>query len=163
MIGCVFPLSLWADKKPEIRPHSMRFTARHIEPNGIGYDQGYTTLEGFFSPPEPWKGVWFPFLDARGHLFNDGKWAANGGLGLRYLKCSRIWGATAYYDYRDTKHGPFNQAALGLEALGEVWDFRINGYLPFGSKVSKAYNTKFSRFQGNQVLLLQRQQLLWPG
>ena len=32
----------------------MRVTARHIESNGIGYNQGYTTLEGFFSPMSPW-------------------------------------------------------------------------------------------------------------
>ena len=28
----------------------MRVTAQHIEGNGIGYNQGYTTLKGFFSP-----------------------------------------------------------------------------------------------------------------
>jgi len=31
----------------------MRIAMRHIEPNGIGYNQGYSTLECFFSPSSP--------------------------------------------------------------------------------------------------------------
>lgn len=34
----------------ELGPYPARVTVRHIEPNGIGYKQGYTTLEGFFAP-----------------------------------------------------------------------------------------------------------------
>ena len=100
-------------------PRPMRVTARHIEPNGIGYNQGYTTLEGFFSS-DPWGGAWYPFLDLRGHAFNNGKLAANAGIGVRYLSGSRIWGGNFYYDYRNTKHQHYNQVALGLEALGQV-------------------------------------------
>jgi hypothetical protein len=68
----------------------IKITLRHIESNGIGYDQGYTTLEGFFHTSDPTQ--WVPFLDLRGHVFNNGKLAANVGLGLRHIRSSRIWG-----------------------------------------------------------------------
>ena len=79
-----------------------RISIRHIESKGIGYNQGYTTLEGFFVPIPSLNTGWVPFLDLRGHLFNDGKPAANGGLGLRYVD-SRVWGGNIYYDYRKTQ------------------------------------------------------------
>ena len=72
------PSSCGMSQKP------MRITARHIESKGVGYDQGYTTLEGFFSPVECWNTRWTPFLDIRGHVFNNGKFAANAGVGVRY-------------------------------------------------------------------------------
>ncbi len=127
-------------------PHSKRpnrVTIRHIEANGIGYNQGYTTLEGFFSPIYPWgKGEdWVPFVDLRGHVFNNGRLAANAGLGLRYIS-NYVYGINAYYDYRDTYRQHYNQVAAGLEALGEIWDFRINGYLPVGRKNSRFYHTQ---------------------
>ncbi len=75
------------DEQPLNRP--FRIMARHIEPGGIGYHQGYTTLEGFFSLYNGWN-HWLPFLDARCHIFNDGRPSVNAGLGLRYLKNHRI-------------------------------------------------------------------------
>ena len=144
-------------------PRPMRVTARHIEPNGIGYNQGYTTLEGFFSSSKPWGDGWFPFLDLRGHAFNSGKLAANAGVGVRYLLGSRIWGGNVYYDFRNTKHQHYNQVALGFEALGEVWDYRINGYLPVGNKTSPFYNTQFSHFKGNSAFLSRMYQFAMKG
>ena len=93
----------------------MRLTARHIEANGVGYNQGYTTLEGFFSSPNLERKDWVPFLDLRGHVFNNGKWAANAGVGARYLDDTRVWGGNIYYDYRNTTHQHYNQVALGVE------------------------------------------------
>lgn len=68
-----------------------RLSIRHIEGGGIGYSQGYTTLEGFFAP-NPEGLPLMPFLDLRGHVFNNGKMAANGGLGLRGILGSRAYG-----------------------------------------------------------------------
>ena len=59
-----------------------RITARHIDPNGIGYNQGYTTLEGFFPLYNGWD-KWIFFLDTRAHVFNNGKPAVNAGIGTR--------------------------------------------------------------------------------
>lgn len=44
-----------------------RLTARHIEAKGIGYTQGYSTLEGFFTHPDWTHGTFIPFLDLRAH------------------------------------------------------------------------------------------------
>ena len=91
----------------------MRATVRHIEGKGIGYNQGYTTLEGFFAP-DPEKIAVMPFFDLRGHVFDNGKLAANGGLGARWRWGCRAYGVNAYYDYRDDRRG-FNQVGVGLE------------------------------------------------
>ena len=136
----------------------MRVTARHIEGNGVGYNQGYTTLEGFFSPVHPWE-FWVPFLDLRGHVFNSGKLAANAGMGIRYLTSSRVYGVNAYYDYRNTHHQHYNQVSAGLETLGKMWDFRINGYLPVGTKTSSFYRTKFEEFKGNSIIISRKREL----
>ncbi len=137
----------------EVGPYPMRITMRHIEPNGIGYTQGYTTLEGFFAPGDFCRGSWLPYLDLRGHVFDHGNLAANAGLGLRYLGERRVWGANAYYDYRNTHRLHYNQAALGFEMLGERWDFRINGYLPVGKKRSHGFSLKFDHFAGHNLFL----------
>ena len=96
-----------------------RTTIRHIESGGIGYEDGYTTFEAFLaSDPSQWKVT--PFLDARGHVFNNGKWAANAGVGLRALWRNRAYGINTYYDYRNTGRFHSNQIGVGLETLGEA-------------------------------------------
>ena len=166
--------SLYCVSSPEQNPPAedvcgnskrpMRVTARHIESNGIGYNQGYTTLEGFFSPLSPWGDCeqWVPFVDLRGHAFNDGRLAANAGLGLRYIT-NYVWGINAYYDYRDTHHQHYNQFAAGLEALGKIWDFRINGYLPLGRRNSKYYHTKFDKFEDHYLYLSRKKEVSMKG
>lgn len=134
-------------KEPEAKEtcglscHPHRIEARHIEANGIGYNKGYSTLETFLTVPSTLKKRWVPFFDARGHVFNDGKWAANAGLGLRYLG-RHVWGINVFYDYRKTQHQHYNQIGAGLEMLGKLWDFRINGYLPVGEKESPFFQEK---------------------
>jgi len=140
-------------------PRPMRLAVRHIEAKGIGYRKGYTTLEGFF----PWVGDnWIPFLDLRGHVFNDGKFAANAGLGLRYAN-SRIWGANVYYDYRKTHHHHYNQIDFGLESLGTRWDFRANGWVPIGTTKSGHFDTAFDGFQGHHLILSHKREFAMAG
>jgi len=141
----------------------MRIVGRHIDPGGIGYGEGYTTLEGFFSPTRPFGGDWVPFLDLRGHLFNDGKPAVNAGTGVRYISCSRVWGINAYYDYRKTNRQHYNQVAAGLESLGKVWDFRINGYLPVGGKSSPFWGHHFDHFKDNYAYLSGKKEFALKG
>lgn len=138
----------------------MRVTARHIEAQGVGYDRGYTTLEGFFSPVESWKNEWTPFLDLRGHVFNNGKFAANAGIGVRYLNTSRLWGVNFYYDYRNTTRLHYNQISMGFESLGRVWDFRLNGYLPVGTKASRSYDIHFERFRGHSLYVSRKREFV---
>jgi hypothetical protein len=139
-----------------------RTTIRHIESGGIGYEDGYTTLEAFLaSDPSQWTVT--PFLDVRGHVFNNGKWAANAGAGLRTLWKNRAYGINTYYDYRNTGRLHSNQVGVGLETLGELFDFRINGYLPVGTKISDPYDTAFRKFSGHHMILSQKYQSAMKG
>ncbi len=159
IFAAIFPLSAFAaaqQKQPS------RAAVRHIEQGGIGYDKGYTTLEVFLaSDPSQWTVT--PFLDLRGHIFDNGKWAANGGVGLRALWGSRIYGINTYYDYRNTGRFHANQIGAGLETLGELFDFRLNGYLPVGAKNSSLYDPVFGAFSGHYMLLLQKRQTAMKG
>ncbi len=162
----MFPLSAFAGLQNEgdVCSSSTHYRAglRHIGGGGIGYTDGYTTLELFLAPdPSQWEVI--PFLDARGHIFNNGKGAANAGIGLRALCENGIYGINAYYDYRNVGRFNSNQIGLGLEALGKVLDFRINGYLPTGKKSSGPYGTAFEGFSGNNLLLSQKNQSAMKG
>ncbi len=145
------------EKSPQEGPspwgYPLNVGLRYTSPKGIGYSSGYTTLEGFFAPSCPWKDRWVPFLDLRGHVFDSGKFAANAGVGFRYLTNKYAFGFNGYYDYRDTKRQHYNQAALGFEFLSNPWDFRINGYLPVGKKTSSRFGTGFYAFEGHHLLL----------
>lgn len=136
-------------------------TVKHIEANGIGYKKGYTTGQLFISPNLDRS---LPFIDLRGHIFNDGKWAANGGIGYRFLAShGRIYGANAYYDYRETSRRHYNQVGAGLETLGERLDFRINGYWPVGKRSSRWFDTKFSGFSTHNIRLKEKQEFVMRG
>ena len=155
---------LIADEPCDITVMPERLTARHIEAKGIGYNQGYSTIEGFFTHPDWTSGKFVPFLDVRGHIFNNGKPAANAGVGLRYLD-SMVWGLNAYYDYRKTEHQNYNQVALGFEALGlgEVWDFRLNGYFPVGRTKSHFYHPKFHKFKQHHMIISLKKEFAMTG
>ncbi len=152
LLNTAFSLSLLAqDQSYYIDDYpSQVVTARHLEGSGIGFGKGYTTLEGFFTVPlvKDWI---VPFLDLRGHAFNDGKLAANAGIGGRFLLNSRCQavGVNAYYDYRDTHHGHFHQIGAGFEYLSPRWEARANGYFPVSVKIGPAYGPAFDHFSGH--------------
>ncbi|MES2199994.1 MAG: right-handed parallel beta-helix repeat-containing protein [Chlamydiota bacterium] len=135
----------------------LQIALKHIEGKGVGYHEGYSTLEGFFAPTHKITGNWIPFIDARMHLFNNGLPAANAGVGIRYLS-KRAWGLNTYYDFRKTNHSNYNQVSLGLESLGKIWDFRINGYLPVGGKLSSPFDIKFGHFSGHSMILKRKKE-----
>ncbi|MDP1834675.1 MAG: right-handed parallel beta-helix repeat-containing protein [Chlamydiales bacterium] len=139
-----------------------RAAFRHIEGGGIGYKDGYTTLEMFMSSDE---GQWdvTPFFDARSHVFNNGKWATNIGCGIRAPRGNHVYGINTYYDYRNGGRLRSNQLGLGLEALGELFDFRINGYLPVGKTTGSPYDPIFGTFSGNNLLISQKYQCAMKG
>lgn len=158
---CFTSIALAEPTCPDGEKH-YRASVRHIEAGGIGYNQGYSTLEVFLAP-DPGKWCVMPFLDARGHVFNNGKWAANAGGGIRGILGCRTYGISAFYDYRNTKKIHYNQIGLGLETLGKLWDFRINGYLPVGKKISSPYDTQFNRFSGHRMILTRKFQFAMKG
>lgn len=140
----------------------VRVGVRHIESGGVGYNTGYSTVEAFASSDMGMCPFVF-FGDARGHIFNNGRWAANAGLGVRGLFWDRALGLNAYYDYRDAKHLIGNQWGIGLESLGTFVDLRVNGYLPFAKKVSESYDTRFDFFSGHQMYLSQKKKMALKG
>jgi hypothetical protein len=146
-------------------PQSIRIDARHLEYQGVGFDKGYSTIDLFLSNAEPWIQHNVFFLDLRGHVFNDGKPAANAGVGWRYLFDShcRAFGFNTYYDYRKTIHKNYQQAGAGLEYLTPRWEFRANGYLPFGSKVSHHFDLKFDRFSGHSFYVSRKHEFAMAG
>jgi len=137
---------------PDIEPHQIN--VRHTEHKGIGYNRGYTTLEGLFTFS---RDKYIPFLDLRGHVFDDGRLAANAGIGTRYVldPSKSMVGINTYYDYRNLKHAHFNQWGVGLEGFYGRWELRLNGYLPVGTKrvVSDHHlnGITFKKFQGNNL------------
>ncbi len=161
MLCCGPVLGAVVDTNCGVQP--MRASIRYSTPKGIGYKTGYTTQEVFLAP-NILKGGWLPFLDLRGHVFDNGKLAANAGIGLRRLGSSRVWGVNGYYDYRNTSHQHYNQVSAGLESLGRVWDFRINGYFPIGRKQSPYFHrSTFYAFQGNSMLIKNKRDFAMKG
>ncbi len=159
-ILCLFSLQ---SIKANIIDTPLQIEARYDSLKGIGYDKGYTTLSAFLKVPYNSNKNGFPFLDLRGHVFDDGKLAANIGLGWRYLNKGRIFGINGYYDYRNTEELHYQQGGFGFETLGSVWDFRINGYIPFGTQEVIQMTNTFAGFQGHYLLASACKQFAMKG
>ncbi len=137
--------------------HSDMIYFKHIEGKGVGYQEGYSTFGAFITPFSRFSQV-LPFLDLRGHVFNHTwKFAANAGAGVKYLSDSAwVFGAAAYYDYRQTNKSHYNQASLSFEFLFNRWEIRGNGYLPFAGKThtkrhSEVATYQFDHFAGHNL------------
>lgn len=126
-------------------PWVTRFNAKHIFSEGVGHDRGLTTLE-WFLPLEQDSETEMWFGDFRAIMFDDAEFGGNLGLGYRHYHADhdRIYGINAYWDFRDESSLLFNQAGLGLETLGQVFDFRLNGYIPTVNDASQRLPFTFS-------------------
>ncbi len=134
--------------------HMMHASLRHNEARGIGYKQGYTTLEAF-GITDRWNTYFLPFFDLRGHLFNNGNYALNAGAGVRHLfsKIDHVLGVYLYYDWRQEARLNVHQVTPGIELLGERMEYRLNAYLPFGKTQSHFYGLKFDKFKKNNFFI----------
>jgi hypothetical protein len=141
-----------------------RVSFSYTDGKGLGYTEGYSSLDLFLSQPLCQKRL-VPFADLRGHVFNSGRFAANAGLGVRWLDEShkRIWGFNAFYDYLQTSKQPYNQVSFGLEALGNAWDVRLNGYLPVGQKRTNLYELEYENLSQTGFLLKGKEQFAMNG
>lgn len=144
--------------------HTMHIGLRHTEARGVGYNDGYTTLEGF--------GIYngntsaMPFVDLRGHVFDNGKFAGNVGLGGRsfFPSFEHVLGYYLYYDVRQDTHGlTAQQLSPGIELLGDRMEYRINGYFPIGDRKSHKYGADFDQFDGHHILLKTKQRRVLTG
>lgn len=136
----------------------------HAEGKGLSYNVGYTTI-GLFSVPAAWRDIYLslqPFVDGRFHVFNNGKLAANFGGGVRYeySPLSTVFGANLYYDYRRAKAN-YHQLGAGLEMLGVLWEFRMNGYWPIGNRVH--YSSKTFNYPGGFFATISKRQKALSG
>lgn len=145
-------------KLPSVQypPHTYQIRMRHLEGSGVGFNKGYSSLDTFI-PFIGYSDKFLAFVDARGHVFNDGKWAANAGMGVRFLPSEKthIFGINAFYDYRQTNHSNFQQIGAGLELLGPIMEFRLNGYFPFGDRKHR-YKDKFDGFENHYAFFVQK-------
>jgi hypothetical protein len=139
-------------KHCEPGPNSFRFSMSHREGKGIGYPQGYTSLDMFFAFSATEKA--HPFFDIRGHMSNDGKPAANIGFGIRYLPdmTNAVFGINAFFDFRQARHSTFEQLGLGLEILGTQWGLHLNGYMPI-IRTDNVVEVSFYKFSGHSALI----------
>lgn len=146
-----------ASSQYPMTPIRSRFTVRYDHGDGVGYEEGYSYVEGFV-PLRQNRGSLF-FGNLRVVNFNSSDiWEFNGGLGVRkYNSCTdRVVGFHAHYDGRTTRAGNyFNQVTLGFESLGKHLDIRGNAYLPIGDRRQLIADGGFvnPRFQGNTILL----------
>ena len=144
--------------------HAIHVDVRHTESKGVGYKDGYTTLEGFgIYDNNP---SFMPFLDLRGHVFNNGQLAGNIGLGERTVipSINHVFGLYLYYDVRQEEHGlTVNQLSPGVEVLGKRMEYRLNAYFPVGRDESRAYQYKFRNFENNQILLKHKRKYAMTG
>ena len=121
-----------------------------------GYELGNTSL-GMFVPFQIEGDTAILFLDARGMVTHDGSGGANIGAGWRWWMedIDRIVGLSAFYDNDNGQRGKYNQIGLSFESLGRYVEYRVNGYIPIGTKetfVSSSVDSSTLAFQENSLV-----------
>jgi trimeric autotransporter adhesin len=133
--------------------------------SGAGWD-GVTNFEGFI-PLRQTPGQDITFFEPRFLLDNDGNIGGSLLVGHRVYdsQSNRTFGGYVAFDRRETDESSFSQLGLGLESLGEVWDFRLNGYIPLGNNRQLINETRSdtgysisTQFERNLLLLSSRRE-----
>lgn len=101
------------------------------------------------------------FFDGQVTLNDDNGTGFNLGVGFRWLdfvpflsEPERITGVSVWADGTHTEGGNFfPQVGVTYESLGDMWDFRVNGYIPVGQRtqVGKFVSTGEIGFVGNSI------------
>jgi len=151
--------------------YSLEAFIAHIEGKGIGYRRGYSTLGFLLMPTYQEPDSLFPFIDIRGHGFDNKKLAANLGIGFRYMHHEDwVFGSNLYYDLRQGAHmgfdqvGPkFQQIGIGFEALGPCFDVRLNFYQPVGKTERHFTQTVFINNAGITPTLIPKEESAMRG
>lgn len=140
-----------ADAQDAPDPYLTRISARHVTGSGVGHTNSYSSLDWFLPlSAESDSTMWFG--DFRGLIFNDAEFGSNVGTGYRWFveDQNRIYGINGYWDTRNNNMLLFNQAGIGVESLGQIVDFRANGYTPAVTDTFQQGNTFF---YGNGLFL----------
>ncbi len=127
---------------PELPPEAIHtvFRVHQSITDEIGDDGPITSIGGFFPHTTP-NGLWF--FDAQFNLLEDAEnlgeqtlnFGANAGFGWRRIVPSldSIFGASVWYDLDRTRPDFVHQVGISAELLGDLWQFRVNGYVPCGT------------------------------
>jgi hypothetical protein len=137
------------DTEPQEYDRFNPFDGRNIQfkgdfGDGLGYVKGYQTF-GVFQPIVVEPDELLFFVNPRGIITYSGQLAGNVGAGLRYYnpQLNRIFGGGFWWDHDDSGFTQYDQLGISLESLGNILDFRVNGYLPTNDDerfVSQYYN-----------------------
>ena len=127
--------------------HSPRLSVLYQTSNGIGYDQGFWSMQSFI-PFAHQCGQQVTFFDLHGLFNQDGALGGNFGVGKRvYLSdLQATFGGFVYYDYRDTGFNKFQQISPGLDVFGNRWELHANGYIPTIADTRQALPDQFRGF-----------------
>lgn len=128
---------------------------KHREHRGLGYDTGYSTLGAFILPKG--ESNFLPIADVRAHVFNNGYFASNLGVGGRIVSNNDnfAFGTNLFFDFRKWKDIYTSQVAAGLEFLTKMIDLRLNGYYPIGQRYKEklySFNLQGLTFQTRYAL-----------
>jgi trimeric autotransporter adhesin len=133
--------------------------------SGAGWD-GVSRFQGFI-PLRQSPGDNITFLEPRFLFDNDGNIGGSLLLGHRIYdsQSDRTFGGYVAFDHRETDDSSFSMMGLGLESLGEVWDFRFNAYIPLGdnrhlvdeSRSDSGYSLS-TQFERNLLVLSSRRE-----
>ncbi|MEL6224972.1 MAG: right-handed parallel beta-helix repeat-containing protein [Cyanobacteria bacterium J06627_8] len=133
--------------------------------SGAGFD-GTTHIRGFI-PLRQRPGQNITYVAPQFLIDNAGDVGGNLLFGHRAYgdDGNRIWGGYVSFDARETDESDFYQLGMGVESLGNVWDFRVNGYIPLGDTSQVVEERTFdtglsvsSGFQGNLLVLANRRE-----
>lgn len=134
---------------------------RHRDPGGVGYNHGYSTIDYLLT--HRWEKTEL-LANVRGHVFNDGNFAANGGLGFRYpfRENKLLIGGNIFYDFRQSPHLNSHQLGVGFELLTRKVDFRANGYVPLQRNRFDEIKV-FRKFTGTSIIIEQKVKASLPA
>lgn len=111
------------------------FNVQNVSGDGVGWRNGFTQIGAF--TPLFYNGEWLLAPNGRLMITDTQKVGGNAGLIGRYYSSEwdRLFGANVYYDWDRAAPGfTYNQIGFGAETLGNLWDFRANGYAPIGNR-----------------------------
>lgn len=134
------------------RPH---VGYRYQAGDTIGRIGGLSSFDAFFPVLEGDDSDWLMFIDARLLLGDDNhNLGSNVGLGARqYLpEYQRTIGGYIYHDTRDAGYANFDQISGGIETLGDIWDARLNWYVPTGTTRKQYATTHVNNGGGYQFI-----------
>jgi len=147
------------------QPLYLNVSFRETVGKGIDKIPSYTTLQAFLAFPPSKTNLFSSFIDVRGHYLQNEKWAGNFGTGVRYHNFSlkNIVGISVFYDFREMHSCHFQQIGSCFELLNSAYNFRLNGYFPFGHQIDSNHPVIFTYPGGYRAKCQEHRRALCGG